>query len=154
MIYCIDTSAILDGCVRYYPPDVFPALWKNLEAMIEAEELIAPEEVLREIEKKEDDLHKWAKAHGSMFYTLDEPVQRATTEILTEFPRLVDSEKERNRADPFVIALAKILDCPVVTGERASGTRDRPKIPIVCDHFGVRYLNLLGLIREKNWKFR
>ena len=154
MIYCIDTSAILDGWVRYYPLDVFPALWKNLEAMIEDEELIAPEEVLREIEKKEDELHKWAKAQERMFHPLDEAVQRATTEILTEFPRLVDSEKERNRADPFVIALAKIKGCPVVTGEKASGTKDRPKIPIVCDHFAVRYLNLLELIREKKWKFR
>ncbi len=153
MIYCIDTSAILDGWVRYYPPDVFPALWKNLEAMIEAEELIAPEEVLREIEKKEDELHKWVKSHEKMFHPLDEAVQRATAEILTKFPRLVDSEKERSRADPFVIALAKTVDCPVVTGEKAAGTKDRPKIPTVCDHFGVRHLSLLGLIREKAWRF-
>ena len=136
MTYCIDTSAILDGWVRYYPPDVFLALWKNLEAMIESQELIAPEEVLREIEKKEDELHKWAKAHERMFYPLDEAVQRATTEILTVFPRLVDSEKERNRADPFVIALARIRGCPVVTGEKASGIKDRPKIPNVCDQIG------------------
>ena len=140
MIDCIDTSAILDAWVRYYPPDVFPAVWKNLEAMIEADELIAPEEVLHEIEKKEDELHKWAKAHEGMFHLLDEAVQRATTEILIQFPRLMDSEKERNRSDPFVIALAKIKGCPVVTGEKAAGTQARPKIPIVCNHFGVRYL--------------
>jgi hypothetical protein len=121
--------------------------------MIKADALIAPEEVLREIEKKEDELHKWAKARERMFHPLDEAVQRATTEILTEFPRLVDSEKERNRADPFVIALAKVRGCPVVTGEKAAGTKDRPKIPMVCDHFGVRHLNLLGLIREAKWKF-
>jgi hypothetical protein len=66
----------------------------------------------------------------------------------------VDSEKERSRADPFVIALALVKKCPVVTGEKSNGTPNRPKIPIVCDHFGVRYLNLLQLIREKHWKFR
>jgi predicted nucleic acid-binding protein len=154
LTYCIDTSAILDGWVRYYPPDVFPALWTSLEAMIEDGELIAPEEVLHEIEKKEDALHKWAKTHEELFHPLDERMQRTTARILTQFPRLVDSEKERNRADPFVIALAMIRNCPVVTGEKNNGTPDRPKIPIVCDHFGVRYINLLGLIREKKWRFR
>jgi hypothetical protein len=154
LTYCIDTSAILDGWTRYYPLDVFPALWTNLELMIKAGELIAPEEVLHEIEKKEDDLHKWAKRHDAMFHPLDEQVQRTTAQILTQFPRLVDSEKERNRADPFVIALAIIKRCPVVTGEKNNGTLNRPKIPIVCDHFGVRYINLLGLIREKQWRFR
>ena len=98
MTYCIDTSAILDGWARYYPPDVFAALWSNIEAMIEAGELIAPEEVLHEIEKKEDDLHKWAKTHAKMFHPLDETVQKTTAEILTQFPRL--GTPKRSAAGP------------------------------------------------------
>jgi hypothetical protein len=59
--YSIDTSSLLDGWVRYYPPDVFPSFWKHLEGMIGAGELISPDEVLRELAKKEGDtLHSWA----------------------------------------------------------------------------------------------
>lgn len=72
MKYCIDTSSLLDGWVRHYPPDVFPSFWKNLEGMIEVGELIAPDEVLRELAKKEGDtLHQWAKQQGGLFYPLD-----------------------------------------------------------------------------------
>ncbi len=56
MTYSIDTSAILDGYKRYYPPEVFPKLWDNLESIIRAGKLKAIELVCREIERKDDTL--------------------------------------------------------------------------------------------------
>ena len=153
-MYVIDTSALLDGWVRYYPPDVFPQLWSNLEELVAAGELLAPDEVLSELAQKDDDAHKWAKKNSAMFVPLDAEVQEATTEILSEFPRLVGAMKDRNRADPFVIALAKIKQAVVVTAEKSIGTRDRPRIPIVCEHFDIGHRTLLQLIREKGWTFR
>jgi predicted nuclease of predicted toxin-antitoxin system len=153
-VYVIDTSALLDGWVRYYPPDIFPSLWLHLEEMIRSEELLSPDEVLLELGQKDDEIHKWAKANSAMFVPLDENIQNATQEILSQFPRLVGAMKDRNRADPFVIALAKIKEAIVVTGERSSGTRDRPRIPNVCDHFGISHRTLLQLIRDKGWTFR
>lgn len=153
-MYVIDTSALLDGWVRYYPPDVFPSLWSFLEEMIKAGELLSPDEVLFELAQKDDEIHKWAKANSAMFVPLDEDIQNATQEILIQFPRLVGAMKDRNRADPFVIALAKIKAAIVVTGERSSGTRERPRIPNVCDQFGIGHRTLLQLIRDKGWTFR
>jgi hypothetical protein len=153
-VYVIDTSALLDGWVRYYPPDVFPSLWSHLEGMITSGELLSPDEVLSELSQKDDAVYKWAKTNSAIFVPLDEEVQRATAEILAEFPRLVGAMKDRNRADPFVIALAKTKQAIVVTGEKSIGTRDRPRIPIVCDHFGIGHCTLLQLIREKQWTFR
>ncbi|MCK5602211.1 DUF4411 family protein, partial [Candidatus Pacearchaeota archaeon] len=75
MKYCIDTSAILDGWVRYYPPDVVPGLWEKLENLISNGQLIATEEVLYELEKKKDDVYKWAKKHEKMFVPIDEKIQ-------------------------------------------------------------------------------
>lgn len=152
MRYCIDTSSLLDGWVRYYPPDVFPSFWRNLEAMIAAGELISPDEVLRELAKKEGDtLHQWAKRHEALFHPLDEVVQRATAEILTAFPRLVDSRRDRGKADPFVIALAKVQTCAVITGEKHTGIPDKPKMPDVCTHYSIPCISLLQLFREKKW---
>ncbi len=153
-MYVIDTSALLDGWVRYYPPDVFPSLWSQLEGMIKTGELFSPDEVLLELAQKDDEIHKWAKVNSAMFVPLDEEVQEATRQILAHFPRLVGAMKDRNRADPFVIALAKVKAATVITGERSSGTRERPRIPNVCDHFNIGHRTLLQLIRDKSWTFR
>jgi len=122
--------------------------------MVKVHELLAPDEVLSELSQKADDVHKWAKANSAMFVPLDEDIQTATHEILIQFPRLVGAMKDRNRADPFVIALARVKGAIVVTGEKSSGTGDRPRIPNVCDHFGIGHRTLLQLIRDKGWTFR
>lgn len=153
-MYVIDTSALLDGWARHYPPDVFPSLWLHIEGMIKAGDLLSPDEVLAELSQKDDAIYQWAKTNNVMFVPLDEDVQRATQEILDQFPRLVGAMKDRNRADPFVIALAKVKDAIVVTGEKSVGTRDRPRIPIVCDHFGISHRTMLEFIREKGWTFK
>jgi hypothetical protein len=152
-MYCIDTSALVDGWTRYYPPDVFPPLWTKLEDLIGAKRVIAPDEVLRELSKKEDDLYRWAKKNDAFFLPLDATIQRATQEILEAFPRLVDSERDRSIADPFVIAVARVRSCCLVTGEKSSGNPKRPKIPNVCEHFNVRYINMLQFMREQKWQF-
>jgi hypothetical protein len=72
---------------------------------------------------------------------------------MAQFPRLVNTQKDRSTADPVVIALARVKSFTVVTGEKAAGTEARPRIPNVCDHYGVRYLALPGLIKEKHWRF-
>jgi len=122
--------------------------------MIKVGELLSPDEVLVELSQKDDTVHRWAKANSAMFVPLDEDIQRATQDILDQFPRLVGAMKDRNRADPFVIALAKVKDAIVVTGEKSVGTRDRPRIPIVCNHFGISHRTILELIREKGWTFK
>lgn len=143
----------MDGWVRWYPHDAFPSLWKQLEALIANDELIAPEDVREELKKKEDDLHKWAKSQKKLFHPLDADTQVALREVMAQFPRLVNTQKDRSTADPVVIALARVKSFAVVTGERAAGTNERPRIPNVCDHFGVRHLPLPQLIRDKRWRF-
>lgn len=154
MPYCIDTSAILDGWVRYYPRDVFPTLWDNLEGMIAKRRLVAPQEVLLELSKNDDELHKWARLQDGFFCDLDEATQIATAEILAKFPKLVNNERNRSIADPFVIALAKVRNCVVITGEKRRGNPERPKIPDVCDGYKIKCINLLELIRVEGWQFR
>ena len=154
MKYSIDTSALLEGWRRFYPPDVFPALWEKLEELIESGELRATEEVFHEIERKDDELHKWVRDHANMFIPLDEQIQIAVLEILQDHKRLLDTRKNRSGADPFVIALAKLEACTVVTNERATNSENKPNIPDVCSALGIRAINLLELIREQGWIFR
>lgn len=152
-LYSFDTSGLMDGWNRYYPPDVFPPLWEEIDASIGKQEIACTEEVLREIAKKDDALHGWVKGHNGFFIPIDQAQQEAVGEILTAFPRLVDTRRNRSQADPFVIALARVRKAVVVTGERSSGTSEKPRIPNVCDHFGVRCIGLLEFIRERKLKF-
>jgi len=78
--YSVDTSALLDGWRRYYPPDVFPPVWKKLDELIEDKILVASEEVLLELRRKDDDVYEWARVRSHMFVpTADEEIQRAVS---------------------------------------------------------------------------
>jgi len=151
--YSIDTSAILDGWIRYYPPDVFPEVWDRIDKLIESGRLIATEEVLEEIKRKDDDVLEWAEKRRHMFVPIDEDIQRVVKAILKDHPKLIDERKGRSGADPFVIALAKIRGCHVVTGEFPTGGKKRPKIPDVCNAFGIRSFNLLEMFRRERFVF-
>ncbi len=152
MNYSIDTSALLDGWVRWYPPDVFPSVWKRFDQLIEAGSAVASDEVLRELSRRDDEIHVWCKQRPKLFVPLDDEIQYATLEVLNQFPRMVDQRPGKNFGDPFVVALAKARKLTVVTGE-IGGTQDRPKIPFVCQHFGIPCINLVQLLREIEAQF-
>ena len=104
--YCTDTSALIELHATY-GSDVFVSLWQKVAGLVKEGRLIAPREVLREIEKK-DGLLKWVKKYRKIFREQEiEQVQRAQ-EILSHFPNLIDPAKEIPDADPFVVALAII----------------------------------------------
>ena len=155
MIYCIDTSAWLDGWARDYPQEVFPSLWDNLADSIKAGVLKCSEEVYVEIEKKDDGLHDWLKARKQVLVPIDEEIQATVLELLTAYPRLVDTHRNRSQADPFVVATAERLgrDTVVVTGEKPRGKLDTPKIPDICEVRGLRCITFLDMLRELGWKF-
>jgi len=152
-MYSLDTSALLDGWVRYYPPDVFGSVWTRLAQLGKAGTAIVTEEVIAELEKKEDDVWKWAKTELTVV-PIDAPIQVEVSQILGAHPRLVDNRKNRSKADPFVIALAKVKGFAVVTGEKPSGNLEKPRIPDVCDALApaVPYTSLLGLFRKQGWQ--
>lgn len=154
MRYSIDTSAILDGWRRYYPPDVFPPLWTKLEALILDGTILSTEEVLFELEKKDDEVYRWALRQKQKFVPVDGPTQSTVSSILGSHPKLIDTRRGRSAADPFVIAVAQIHSCTVVTGERATNNGNRPNIPDVCTALGIRTINLLSLMREIGLVFR
>lgn len=155
MSYCIDTSALIDGWVRWYPKDVFPLLWEKIEALIEEGEIVAPDEVLHELEQKEDSLAAWAAERKCMFRVLDEDLQKRAAQVLNQFPNLIDTNGSLTEADPFVIALADKMKATVVTGEKPTGKlQSDPHIPDVCKHHGIKCIGVLELIREEGWVFR
>lgn len=153
MKYSLDTSALLDGWRRYYPPDVFPRLWDGLDELIESGDLRASEEVLHELSKKDDAVFDWVEERPDLFIPTTEPVQREAMGILANHKKLVDTRPRRSSADPFVIAVARVHDATVLTGELPTHSLTRPKIPDVCEDLEIEWTNLLGLCREEGLVF-
>ena len=153
-IYSIDTSSLIHAWRRAYPPKRFPGLWAQLEALIAEGRLRASTEVLNELAKKDDDICEWAKSHKDMFVELDEDTQAHLVDVMSNFPKLVDTGKGKSGGDPFVIALAMSGDPPftVVTQEQG-GSADKPRIPYVCQQIGIPIIDLLSLIDAEDWSF-
>jgi hypothetical protein len=150
--YSVDTSAILNAWRQHYPPDLFQPLWQKVGDLVEGGKLIATEEVFVELGKKDDEVYSWARQHRYMFVPLDEEIQRAVSAILRSHPRLLDNRNNRSGADPFVIALARIAGCTVVTYETPSNSSSRPRIPDVCSAMNIRWINVLQMLREQGWR--
>ncbi len=151
--YSIDTSALIGAYREHYPPDVFPPVWAFMAQLVEQDVLGASEEVLHELEVKDDELLEWARSQRSMFRATTQSVQLEVQSILGAYPRLVDADSTPPAADPFVIALARIEGCSVVTPERHTRNPQRPHIPDVCDGVGIRCLPLVAMFREEGKTF-
>ncbi len=153
--YSIDTSALIDWWVRYYPPSTFPTLQARLEELIQSGRLRASREVQTELERNDDDLCKWAKSRD-LFIDSDAAIQKIAIRIINQYRNDAKPDKGINGADPFVIALAasQTKSWVIVTGEKP-GTLENPKIPFVCtrENPKIETISFLQLIAREGWKF-
>ena len=152
--YSFDTSGLIDGLERYYPEDNFPALWQRVDDLIDAGRLVISEEVWHEVEVKTMTAKEWCVGRlDRIVVKTDAQIAATVRGILTDHPRLVMNMKGRNRADPFVMAVAQARGAIVVTGEGSDGTPTRPKIPYICDDMGLPCLRFLGVVQNEGWRF-
>jgi hypothetical protein len=150
--YCIDTSSLIAAWNERYPIANVPGFWERFGQTVAGGLIVSPLEVRNEVRKKEDGLSDWLGECPRMFIELEHDVQLATKEVLGQFPWLTKGIAGRTIADPFVIALAKARSFTVVT-EEGFGSISRPHIPLVCQHYGIPCINLLGLIQGEAWVF-
>jgi len=153
--YSIDTSALVHGWRRAYPPKRFAGLWIKIDELIDGGRLLASIEVFNELEKKDDEIFTWAKDRKTtLFREIDDDVQGAVVYLMQKYPRLVDTSKGKSGADPFVIAQAIASDpAHTIVSQEAGGSNDRPKIPFVCQAEGLTCIDLLALIEAEDWSF-
>lgn len=154
--YSVDTSALLDGLERYYVEDTFPGIWEKVAELIDADRFFISEEVYEEAKKKTGVVRAWCEKDttGKLIVPTDGPITREVQAILKDTPKMVMTMKGRNRADPFVVAVARLRTATVVTGEGSDGTEDRPKIPYVCAKLTIPCTTFTELIRAESWVFK
>ena len=157
-VYCLDTTALL-FMADIYSADAFPDVWKQLAELVSGEVVMAPREVRRELEKKEDNgALSWVKANSTLLRDLDADQSRIAGQIVSSprFRGLIDLDAELPDADPFVVALAVtcwgrsdiFTEAPAVVGVDAP--RVRVKLSDVCegDDYPIRFLTPYQMLRE------
>lgn len=148
--YSIDTNCILTAWHSTYRPASFSGFWTKFAELIAEGRAFASEEVLNELEKKEDDAFAWAKAQDGFKVPLEEEQVALVRELAKEHPALGKERMGRGKADGFVIALAQWKGLTVVTSENHRGPE---KIPNICAASGVDCIPLADMITAEGWTF-
>jgi hypothetical protein len=83
---------------------------------------------------------------------IDESIQIEVSFTLNSIPRLVNTQKNRSQADPFVIALARLVNGVVVSGEGRRSLKN-PKVPDVYDDMGIPHMKLVDVLSRQGFTF-
>jgi len=169
-LYIIDTSSLIQ-IKDHYDRRILPGIWKDLEQLIIDQRLIAPEEVKNEILDGDDSLVKWVHDHARMFYPNGDLIESTQNIVLKTFPKMAKEDSEKPNADPFIVALALTISegpqqalisyNPIVVSDEKSDLIKNPslpfsqvkKIPDVCEHFKLKYINHLEMFKIEGFRF-
>lgn len=155
--YSIDTNVIVsflgDGDAELYPVDVFGPQWNFLEAAFNDGRVVAARRVETELQKwkRLDRVKTWLRDHKYAFKDIVSDEQLlAAKEIVNRYPAY---GLDVNRVgDLEVMVLAKARGLAVISLESQKQHRaDRPKIPSVCQEFGIHHLTFHDFLRAEGF---
>lgn len=161
MIYLVDTNVFFEARDEYYSFEVAPGFWDWLERANELGKVYSNVSVYSEIvpgkkteDGKPDDCARWAmKNRESFFLPLPENMTKRASRIADWAKRTYDdalAEEFAEAADQSLVMQGFLEDFVVVTHESRKRKRNKIKIPVACDAFGVECINTYELLlREK-----
>jgi hypothetical protein len=156
-VYCIDTSSLVD-LKSWRPFKRYPEVWERLDGLIRHGRIIAPRQVLEELQNVDDVLLRWARRRKQQLLrrTTRALVDRVQS-IVKRFPGLIDPGQPTRNADPFVVALAleernKTLGQELVVITEEKYRPGKTRIPHVCEAYRLKYLTIHQLFLFEGWE--
>jgi hypothetical protein len=157
--YCIDTNVIvsfLRGTEdEFYGADVFAPQWALMERLMRNGAIVAPRQVEKELLKWDRSIKgmaPWVKDHKRMFLDVELSAQlESAKRIVNAYPAY--ARDLNHLGDLAVISLAESLGIAVLSleGRHESNSQKRPKIPNVCDEFGIDCVSVSGFLRRERF---
>jgi len=151
--FCLDSNVFIQAKNGPYGFDIAPGFWEFLDQQISKGTIFSSIEVYEELVAGNDVLADWIKVrkHSGGFIDSDADVQSTYREI-ADFVSKVYADHQVSlfleKADPWVIALAKVGNAIVVTQETLIiGPHQKIKIPNICKEFGVEYMDTYQMMR-------
>lgn len=153
--YSIDTNVIVsflgDGPDELYPIDAFGPQWNVLEAAFKDGRAVAAKRVSTELKKWErlDRVKEWRREHRFVFRDIESDEQLAAAKmIVNRYPAY--GLDMNHLGDLEVMALASVRGLTVVTLESTKQhSQARPKIPNVCEEFGIACTGFKDFLRAE-----
>ena len=153
-MYVFDTSSFIK--IFSIPRTVFPSMWAEFDTLVEVGKIISVREVLNELRERDDLITEWGKKRVELFQIPSAEEALLLTEIfkVSQYRQSLERKKLLRGgpfADPFVIAKAKVQNGIVVTEEKLK--KNAVKIPNICKHFGISFVNLQGFMEREGWHY-
>ena len=160
MKYLLDANTYIQAKNLYYQMSFCPAYWQWLDAEFAQGNIASIDEVYNELVGYGDDLSEWAKARREQFLSIgDDQTQVKYVEVVQHVFELPNKNAANvanflDKADPWLIAKASVLQAVVVTQESYDPPNSKKvKIPNVCRDFGVEYITTFQLLERLKAQF-
>ncbi len=159
--YLLDSNYWINAG-HYYPRDIFPSFWKEMESLVKSGGVVVHQTVLDELDRKDDEISAWmCSIAGHQVMPISEAAFAKYLECCqwAEDPSLgyeqsaIDEFEENSRADAWICAEACVSDLTIVTDERRSNSIKKIKIPNVCAAFDVSCISNFEFMRNESFCF-
>ena len=157
--YAIDTNVIVsflgDSDTEHYPRAVFKPQWDFLEAAMQDGRVVAPRMVELELAKWEKtipEMKGWLHGHRYLFSDIESDAQLVGAKrIVNTYPAYATSVNYLGDLEVITLAMARGLTVVSLESKAVQHSARRPKIPNVCQEFGVECVNLSGFLRDEGF---
>ena len=160
LIFCFDTSAFV--AIHKYLAVPIPKLYPELEKLFNSGRLISHKIVFKEIttgSKRPDSLSKWIRPKEALFKDISLQQAMTVSEIIQRFPTLIHYNKEKDDADPWLVALvieqrtkpdlfSNLQDYAIVSNESPFISN---RLPEVCKHYSIKHFDLPDFFAASGW---
>ena len=152
-MYVLDTNVISSLHKNYYRKR-FVSLWKEFDQLVADGKITSTREVLHELHDGVAGADtEWANANAKLFTTPDAQEGAFVGKIYSVAHFQANIEKQKlykggRNADAFIVARAHVTG---VTMERLKP--NAVKVPNICEHFKIPYLDLEGFMEKEGWVF-
>jgi len=159
-VFCFDTSAFVD--IHRYLVRLIPQLYPQLDRLFNSGRLISHKRVFEEIttrSKRPDSLTRWIRPKEALFEDISPQQALLVSEIVQKFPTLIHYNKEKDDADPWLIAMvlerrsapdlfSGLQDFAIVSTESALTPN---RLPDVCNHYSIKHFDLPDFFKANGW---
>jgi hypothetical protein len=155
-LYLLDTNVFIEAQNRYYANDICPGFWDWLDHGMLVGSLMSITSVYDELEGKGDFLAEWVedrKTSGWFLDVTDIPTQNFYAQVVQHVESVpVYTRPHKNlflsRADPWLIAKAKVEGLIIITHETFNAHTTKVKIPNVCRNFNISCNDTFQVLRQ------
>jgi predicted nucleic acid-binding protein len=155
-MYVLDTN-VISALHKNYFRSRFVSLWKQFDELVADGKITSTREAYHELHDGVPGADtQWAKANAKLFATPDVNEAAFVSKIYSVSHFQANIEKQKlirggRNADAFIVARAYAIGGTIVTMEKLKP--NAVKIPNICDHFKIPFLDLEGFMVSEGWVF-